>query len=147
MDPLFLSLDEVLSLHEDQIRRYGGSGGVRDLGLLESAIGTVTATFGGFFLHETLFEMAAAYLFHICRNHPFIDGNKRTAVAAALTFLEMNGIEIDAGEADFYNLVIGVAEGKVTKAAVAVFFEEHATRALLNRFEVRGSRLEVRVKK
>jgi death-on-curing protein len=126
VDPLFLTLDEILSLHEDQIRRYGGSGGVRDLGLLQSAIGTVTATFGGAFLHGSLFEMAAAYLFHICRNHAFVDGNKRTAVAAALTFLEMNGVEIDAGEKDFYDLVIGVAERKVTKAAVAVFFEEHS---------------------
>ena len=125
MDPLFLTLDEVLSLHEDQIRRYGGSGGVRDLGLLQSAIGNVMATFDGAFLHQSLFEMAAAYLFHICRNHPFVDGNKRTAVAAALIFLEMNGVEIDAGEKDFYDLAIGVAEGKVTKAAVAVFFEEH----------------------
>jgi len=125
VDPLFLTLDEILSLHEDQISRYGGSGGVRDPGLLQSAIGTVMATFGGSFLHGSLFEMAAAYLFHICRNHPFIDGNKRTAVAAALTFLEMNGVEIDAGETGFYDLVIGVAEGKVTKAAVAVFFEEH----------------------
>ncbi len=126
MHPLFLTLDEILSLHEDQIHRYGGSGGVRDLGLLQSAIGTATATFEGSFLHGSLFEMAAAYLFHICRNHPFIDGNKRTAVAAALTFLEMNGTGIDAREAEFYDLVIGVAEGKVTKAAVAVFFEEHA---------------------
>ena len=125
MDPLFLSLDEVLSLHEDQIRRYGGSGGTRDLGLLQSAMGSVSATFGGAFLHETMVEMAAAYLHGICRNHPFIDGNKRTAVAAALTFLEMNGVEIDAAEHEFYDLVIGVAEGRVAKAAVAVFFDDH----------------------
>jgi len=126
VDPLFLSLDEVLSLHADQIRRYGGSGGTRDLGLLQSAMGSVSATFGGLCLHETMFEMAAAYLYGICRNHPFVDGNKRTAVAATLTFLEMNGLEIEAGENEFYDLVIGVAEGRVTKAAVAVFFHEHA---------------------
>lgn len=126
MDPLFLSLDQILSLHDDQIRRYGGSRGTRDLGLLQSAIGTVTATFGGAFLHETLFEMASAYLFHICRNHPFLDGNKRTAIAAALTFLEMNGVEIEADEDDLYDLVVGVAVGKVTKAEVAVFFQAHA---------------------
>jgi death-on-curing protein len=125
MDPLFLTLDDVLSLHEDQIDRYGGLHGVRDIGLLQSALGTVKATFEGSFLHVSLFEMAAAYLFHICRNHPFIDGNKRAAVAAALTFAELNGVEIDARESEFYDLVIGVAEGKVTKAAVAVFFEEH----------------------
>ena len=126
MDPLFLTLDEVLSLHEDQIDRYGGLGGVRDTGLLESAMGSAAATFGGVFLHETVFEMAAAYLFGICRNHPFLDGNKRTAVAAALTFLEMNSEEISADEDAFFDLVIGVAEGRVSKAEVAVFFQEHA---------------------
>jgi death on curing protein len=124
VDPAFLTLDEILSLHEDQIRRHGGSGGVRDIGLLQSAIGTVMATFGGSFLHETLFEMAAAYLFHISRNHPFIDGNKRTAIAAALTFLEMNGVEIDADENALYDLVIGVATGKLTRADAAVFFQK-----------------------
>ena len=109
MDPLFLTLDEILSLHEDQIRRYGGADGLRDLSLLQSALGTVSATFDGAFLQETLFEMAAAYLFHICRKHPFIDGNKRTAAIAALTFLLMNSIEIAADEDEFFALVIGVA--------------------------------------
>lgn len=127
MKPLFLALDEVLSLHAEQIRLFGGPSGIRDLGLLQSAIGTVEATFDGAFLHETLFAMAAAYLHGICRNHPFLDGNKRTAVAAALTFLEMNGTEVDADEDAFYDLVIGVAEGRVSKAAVAVFLETHAT--------------------
>lgn len=126
MDPLFLTLDEILSLHDDQIRRYGGSGGVRDLGLLQSAIGTVSATFDGSLLHETVFEMAAAYLFHICRNHPFIDGNKRTGIAAALTFLEMNGIEINADEDELYDLVMGVVATKVTKADVTVFLQRQA---------------------
>jgi death-on-curing protein len=127
MSPLFLTLDEVLSLHAEQIRLFGGSSGIRDLGLLESATGSVQATFDGVFLHETVVAMAAAYLHGICRNHPFLDGNKRTAVAAALTFLEMNGIEIDADEDTFYDLVIGVAEGRVSKAAVAVFLEKHTT--------------------
>lgn len=126
MEPLFLTLDEVLSLHDIQVRLFGGSGGVRDMGLLASALGNVEATFDGQLLHETLFEMAAAYLYGICRNHPFVDGNKRTAAAAAMTFLEMNGEEIDAAEDDLYHLVIGVAEGRVSKAAVAVFFERHA---------------------
>jgi death-on-curing protein len=126
MDPLFLSLDEVLSLHAEQIHLFGGSAGVRDVGLLQSAMGSVEATFGGVFLHETIYEMAAAYLYGICRNHPFVDGNKRTAVSVALTFLDMNGVEVDADESTFYDLVIGVAEGRVSKASVAVFLEEHA---------------------
>jgi len=71
--------------------------------------------------------MAAAYLHGICRNHPFLDGNKRTAVAAALTFLEMSGTEVDADEDAFYDLVIGVAEGRASKAAVTIFLEKHAT--------------------
>jgi len=123
MRPLFLTLDEVLSLHAEQIRLFGGSPGIRDVGLLESAIGSVEATFDDVFLHETVFAMAEAYLHGICRNHPFLDGNKRTAAAAALTFLEMNGIEVDTEEDAFYDLVIGVAEGGVSKAAVAVFLE------------------------
>jgi len=126
VNPVFLTLDEVLALHEDQIRRYGGSTGTRDAGLLESSMGSAAATFGGTFLHGTIFEMAAAYLYGISRNHPFIDGNKRTAVAAALTFLEMNGIEVDAEEDAFYDLVIGVAEGRTSKSAVAVFLHEHS---------------------
>jgi death-on-curing protein len=126
VDPQFLTLDEVLSIHEDRIRKYGGSSGIRDMGLLEWALGTVMATFGGEFLHQTLFEMGAAYLFNLCRNHPFIDGNKRTALACALTFLRLNGIRIKSGENDLYDLVMGVAEGRVSKSAVAVFFEEHA---------------------
>ena len=72
--------------------------------------------------------MPATYLYGICRNHPFIDGNKRTAVGAALVFLELNGIEVDAAEDAFYDLVIGIAEARVSKASVTVFLEEHATR-------------------
>ena len=126
MKPLFLALDEVLSLHAEQIRLFGGSSGIRDVGLLQSALGSVEATFSGAFLHETIFAMAAAYLYGICRSHPFIDGNKRTAVGAALTFLEMNGVEVDADEDAFYDLVIRVAEGRVSKASVTVFLEDHA---------------------
>jgi death on curing protein len=126
IDPLFLTLDEVLALHEDQIQRYGGTPGIRDIGLLESAVGSVAVTFDGRLLHETLSEMAAAILFGICRNHPFVDGNKRTAVAAALTFLELNGIEVDADEDEFYDLVIGVTGSRISKAAVAVFLHDNA---------------------
>lgn len=123
MNPHFLSVDEVLALHAVQIRTFGGPAGIRDIGLLESAIGNAEATFEGRLLHESLHEIAAAYLYGICRNHPFVDGNKRTAIATALVFLDMNGIEIAATEDDLYDLVIGVAEGKVSKAAAAVFFE------------------------
>jgi death-on-curing protein len=126
VNPFFLTLDEVLSLHEEQLRLFGGSSGIRQLDLLQSAMGNVEATFGEIFLHETIFEMAAAYLYGICRNHPFVDGNKRTATAAALAFLRMNDIRVHASEDDFYDLVIGVAEARVSKAAVAVFLEKNS---------------------
>ncbi|MFZ2493353.1 MAG: type II toxin-antitoxin system death-on-curing family toxin [Thermoanaerobaculia bacterium] len=123
MKPLFLTLDEVLALHADQIRRYGGFHGIRDLALLESAVANARATFEGSFLHPTIFEMAAAYLYGICRNHPFVDGNKRAALITAMAFLAMNDVVIRADDDDFYDLVIGVAEGTVSRSAVAVFLE------------------------
>ena len=88
--PKFLSLDEVLELHANQISSFGGTPGLRDEGLLESALAQPQATFGGQFLHPTLSEQAAAYLYHIAMNHPFIDGNKRTAFAVRDTFLRLN---------------------------------------------------------
>jgi death-on-curing protein len=90
---LFLSLEEVLEIHRQQIERYGGALGVRDLSLLESAIAQPQATFSAEFLHASVPAMAAAYLLHICRNHPFVDGNKRVAANAAITFLLMNDWE------------------------------------------------------
>lgn len=125
MEPLFLSLDEVLALHEDQIRRYGGTHGLRDQTLLSSALGTPSATFGGQFLHQDLFEMAAAYLYHLAQNHPFLDGNKRSALASALMFLWMNDVEIVTEEDSLTDLVLGVAEGRISKAEVAVFLKAH----------------------
>jgi len=125
VDPLFLTLDEVLAIHHDQLVRYGGGSGVRELELLKSAIATPAVTFGGTFLHESLTEMAAAYLFHISQNHPFVDGNKRTALAAALLFLWLNDLRVEADDDALYNLVIGVASGKTTKARVAMFLADH----------------------
>lgn len=125
-DPMFLSLDEVLEIHGDQIERYGGEATIRDLGLLQSALAMPAAAFGGQYLHADLYEMAAAYLFHIAQNHPFVDGNKRTGAVAALVFLTLNDVEIDAGELAFERLVREVAEGKADKAAVAELLRRHA---------------------
>lgn len=120
-DPLFLTLDEVLGIHADQLRRYGGRRGIRDLGLLQSALAMPRATFEGQLLHGTIFEMAAAHLFHLARNHPFADGNKRTALMTALAFLGLNGHRLEADPDALYELVIGVATGRVDKAEVSVF--------------------------
>jgi len=126
MSPTFLTLDEVLALHAEATERFGGGGGIRDVGLLESALGTPQATFGAEWLHPSLPEMASAYLFHICKNHPFVDGNKRAALASALVFLGVNGMEVDASESEMHDLVLGVAAGTRTKADVSVFFTSHA---------------------
>lgn len=106
--PDFLALDEVLEIHRDQISRYGGAPGVGDAGLLQSAIAQPKATFAGQYLHADLFEMAAAYLFHIVKNHPFIDGNKRVGAVAAIVFLELNGLEVNAPEDEYELLVLQV---------------------------------------
>jgi death-on-curing protein len=127
-DPAFLTLDEVLAIHADQIRRYGGRPGIRDQALLQSALGTPETTFEGEYLHTDVFEMAAAYLFHIARNHPFIDGNKRTALMAALVFLGLNDLELAVNPDALFELVSGVAAGEVAKAQAAVFLQQHSRR-------------------
>lgn len=126
MAPDFLSSEDVLEIHRDLIRDFGGSDGVRDMGLLQSAVAMPRASFGGEFLHTDLFEMAAAYLFHLARNHPFVDGNKRVGAAAALVFLEINGLRIEASNASLAETTIAAAEGKASKSAVAEFFRKHA---------------------
>jgi death on curing protein len=126
--PVFLTLDEALRIHSDQMRRYGGRGGVRDLGLLSSALAMPEASLGGKYLHPSLPEMAAAYLFHMARNHPFVDGNKRAALASALAFLWLNRQWLEAEEDALTGLVIGVAEGRVGKAEAAEFIRARLRR-------------------
>jgi len=127
--PIFLTLGEVLEIHEDQIRRYGGAPGVRDIGLLQSAIAQPAAEFGGVRLHRDIFAMAAAYLFHIIQNHPLVDGNKRTGAVTALVFLSINDVHVkDAEEAAFEKLVRAVAEGRGDKTVVARFLQKHSRR-------------------
>jgi death-on-curing protein len=121
--PKFLSLDEVLELHADQISSFGGTPGVRDEGLLESALAQPQATFGGQFLHPTISEQAAAYLYHIAMNHPFIDGNKRTAFAVTDTFLRLNGCALNLTDDRVYDLVMRVARGTMTKEELSTEFE------------------------
>ncbi len=123
MAPVFLQLDEVFAIHVDQITRYGGEPGIRDLGLLESAISMPRAGFGGEYLHEDLYHMAAAYLFHIVQNHPFVDGNKRVGLVTALVFLEFNGIIVEADESGIESLVLATAKGERDKPTIATFLK------------------------
>jgi death-on-curing protein len=125
VEPRFLDLAEALEIHADQIERYGGTAGVRDLPLLLSALAMPTAGVRGAYVHGTLFEIAAAYLFHIARNHAFVDGNKRTALAAALTFLDLNDVTVQATTDESVGMVEGVAAGRVTKSEVALWLRDH----------------------
>lgn len=119
----FLTALVVLALHEHQLARYGGGTGLRDRGLLEPAVAQPQASFGGEYAHENIFAMAAAYLFHIVSNHPFVDGNKRAGLLAAQVFLDVNGMVVEHDSEAFYALTMGVAEGRIDKAAVAAELE------------------------
>jgi death-on-curing protein len=123
-EPEFLGIEEILQIHQDHITRDVGSPGVRDLGLLQSAVAMPMAQFGGEYLHRDLFEMAAAYLFHIVQNHPFVDANKRTGAATADIFLTLNGIDLCAEEKAFESIVLSVAEGKTDKSKLTQFLRE-----------------------
>ena len=124
----FLALEDVLALHAESIARFGGALGVRDVGLIVSAIAMAQASMFGEYLHATLEEQASAYLFHIVQNHPFRDGSKRAGLAAALTFLGLNGRRIVATNEELVDVTFGVASGRTTKSMVAVFFREHLRR-------------------
>lgn len=122
----FLSMADVMLIQEDQVRRYGGMPGVKDIGMLQSALAQPQATFGGQYLHTDIFQMAAAYLFHLCGNHSFHDGNKRTAAASALVFLEINGYSFEGPESDLEAVVWDVAQKKVDKKQISVFLRKHS---------------------
>lgn len=124
-EPHFLELDDVLALHADQVDRYGGSGGIRDLGLLQSALAMPRASFDGLFLHGSIHEMAAAYLFHLVQNHPFIDGNKRIGLAATIGFLALNDLWLEAEEDELAEFVLELARGKLQKSDAAIFLRAH----------------------
>ena len=117
--PLFLTLAEVIEIHNNQINLYGGQNGTRDFGLLQSALAQPEASFANRWLHEDIFLMAAAYAFHICQNHPFFDGNKRTALASALVFLELNEISLDDSKGKLLEAMFNIAKGALSKQQFA----------------------------
>ena len=120
----FLPETIVLAIHDDQVRLYGGVYGVRDEGRLDAALHMPQAQFGGEFLHPTNFHMAAAYGFHLCQNHPFIDGNKRTAGMVMFTFLRLNGLDPIASELDYYKTMMAVANGEMDKEQLAAWLQK-----------------------
>jgi death-on-curing protein len=127
--PEFLDQASVLRIHERQIRKYGGTPGVRDDGLLESALAQPQATFGGTLLHLTIYEQAAAYLYHLAMNHPFLDGNKRTAFAVMDAFLRLNGYQLNLSNDQAYQLVLEVVKKTVSKEDLSDRLAETVTSA------------------
>ena len=125
-EPLFLTLAEIAEIHEYQIGYFGGSDGLRSQDMLESAAGMPSSSFGGNYLHPTVPDMAAAYLFHLVENHPFVDGNKRVGTMSALVFLELNGYDFDASDDELTGVVLQVASGKMQKDTLSRFFRLHS---------------------
>ena len=123
MEPSFLSLEDVLEIHAAQLDRYGGQDGIRDRGLLLSAMAQPEMSFAGEFLHDDLFAMAAAYAFHIAENQPFIDGNKRTAFQAADVFLMLNGFDLPASKQRPVAM-IDITKRTLDKAGLALLFRK-----------------------
>ena len=124
----FIPDDLALIIHADLLRRYGGQPGLRDRALLESALAQPRVTVGGKFAHKTVFEKAAAYGFHVRKNHAFVDGNKRVAFVLMDLFLQKNGWEIVANEEEAYSIMTALASGKLTKTQLTSWLKKHSSR-------------------
>lgn len=120
----FLRCAEVIEMHNFFVMRFGGGFGTRDNDLLESALHQPQVKFGGEYLHKDLFAMAAAYGFHFIKNHPFVDGNKRTGVATAVLFLETNDTPITLTNKELYTLALDIACSKISKEQLATIFKQ-----------------------
>ena len=121
----FIPKQVILHFHEQLIELYGGTPGIRDEQLLDSALEQPKSSFGSSFLNESIFEMAAAYGFHICKNHPFVDGNKRISLVAMDTFLQENGYEITASEKETYKIIIALSSGEISKKELTEWLKEN----------------------
>ncbi|MBS0621121.1 MAG: type II toxin-antitoxin system death-on-curing family toxin [Verrucomicrobia bacterium] len=117
----YLTVDQVIYVHDHLLSQHGGLAGIRDLGLLISALEMPKSAFHGEEIHPTLFDKAAAYLFHIARNHPFNDGNKRTAAFAACLFLRINNFSLKIDQTEYELIVIATAEGLLSKPQIRTF--------------------------
>lgn len=124
VDIRFVELDEALRIHKRQVDRFGGDDGIRDQGLLESALAMPRAMFAGRFVHEGLPAMAGAYLYHLCKNHCFVDGNKRVALAVALYFLARNGTPLYTDSQNLQEKVLALASGRMEKDEIIEFLRD-----------------------
>ena len=125
-EPLWLSKSLVFALHERLVAEFGGLAGVRDEGLLESALGKPQHLFA--YSKPSIFDLAASYAFGIVKNHPFLDGNKRTGFTAAAIFLETNGFRLVATELDATSTTLGLAAGKLSEGAYAQCLSEQCVK-------------------
>ena len=125
---LFLTLEQILTIHTDQIERYGGSHGLRDLGLLESAVYRPGSTFAGEDLYSSIFDKAAALVHSLLLNHPFVDGNKRTAVASMILFLEMNDQNFISAEKEIIEFALCVENKKPSVGKIAQWIKKYSAR-------------------
>lgn len=123
--PEFLEIADILDIHQILIEQFGGMSGIRDEGLLESALSQPKATFFGELLHSTIYQQAAGYLYHLAKNHPFLDGNKRTAYGAMEAFLRLNGYNLDLSNDEAYNMVMQVAQSEMSKEELSSFLKQH----------------------
>ena len=114
-EPIHLTVERVQEIHQLAIDRFGGSDGIRDYSLLESAVSAPQATFGGESLFKDMIEIAAAYLFYLCRNHPFIDGNKRVALGACIVFLRINGFKPKPDGPEWESLTLDIAASRLNR--------------------------------
>lgn len=121
----FIKKDTVLIFHKQLIEDYGGMKGLRDEGLLDSALAQAKTTMFGEYLHQDVIEMAAAYGYRLCQDHPFIDGNKRIALVVTDTFLQVNGWELTADERAVFSLMLDLADDKINKAQLAQWLREN----------------------
>lgn len=125
-EPIFLTREAVDLIHEGSLRAFGGADGVRDDNALESAL--AQPMHEHHYRQSDLFQIAAAYAFHIAENQPYIDGNKRTGLLSALNFLALNGVESDRPCEAYYDAMIGIAEKRLDKAGLAEVFRRELVR-------------------
>jgi death-on-curing protein len=122
----FLTKDLILTFHYDQLGLYGGKEGIRDEKLLESALAQPQSSFDGNYIHQDLFQIAAAYGFHLCQNHPFYDGNKRISLIAMYTFLYVNGYQLVADKKSLFAIIMDLAQGIVTKDQLSDYLKKNS---------------------
>jgi death on curing protein len=127
MEPIWIQQQVVISAHEESLAEHSGPSGIRDLGLLESALACPKNLYAHSEGEPSLCQMAAAYAFGIAANHPFVDGNKRTALIASITFLKINGLAVTAEKSDRYLMFYGLAGGTVSEAELAAWFERNTS--------------------